>query len=149
MKRMDSVRTLLGGIGLVACTAALGVAATAAAGDVQKVPTTVEMFGAEPADSPPPRAGDPRLSATFRFYGRVTADAQKCAKLRKLYLFDRRTGPDARIGTGYSDTLGYWSINASSTRIEDGVVYAKAPKARRGRNTVCKAARSQNLVLTR
>ena len=149
MRRMKSVQTLLGGIGLVACTAALGGAATDSAGGVQKVPTAVEIFGAEPADSPPPRVSDPRLSATFRFYGRVTADAQKCAKLRKLYLFDRRGGPDAKIGTGYSDTLGYWSINASSTRVEDGVVYAKAPKARRGRNTICEADRSPNLVLTR
>jgi hypothetical protein len=72
-----------------------------------------------------------------RYPGRVTAGKKKCARLRKLGLFEKRDGPDFKLGTSFSDTLGYWSINSSSENLDTATVYAKAPKAKRG-NVLCK-----------
>jgi hypothetical protein len=136
---------------LTAAAVALGLtlavlAAPASAGQVQQVPTTVAIYGAETSDTPPkPRA---RLLFTdLRFYGRVTAGRKRCARLRKVDLFEKRDGSDLELGTGFSDSLGYWSINSSSENLDTGRVYAKAPKAKRG-NLICKPDRSAILVLT-
>lgn len=140
MRKLKTV-ALIGGLALAA------LAAPASAGQVQQVTTQVQLYDAVPADQPPPRAHR-RLFAYYRFYGKVLAGKQKCARLRRLDLFEKRDGPDFKLGTGSSDSNGFWSITASSKDFATGTFYAKAPKAKRGARTVCKADRSPNLIIT-
>ena len=137
---------------LTAAALALGLTlavltAPASAGQAQRVPTTVEIWGAQIGDSPNPAPRARRLANNYRFYGAVASTRKKCSHLRKLDLFEKRDGPDFKLGSGFSDSSGYWSINTSSENLETGVAYAKAPKAKRG-NVICKPDRSPNLVLT-
>ena len=126
----------------------LAAVTSASAGQTHRVPTDVRIYGAAPADGPgpPPRAAR-RLSAIYRFYGQVFAGRAKCTKLRKINLYEKRDGRDFKLGSGFTDTLGRWSVNADSGQFEGATFYAKAPKAKRG-NVICKADRSPNLTLT-
>ena len=116
-----------------------------ARGQTQRVTTTVELWGAGPTDPTPVRAH--RRSVThYRFYGRIFSAQAKCTKLRRLTLYNALPGEDRKLETGASDTLGYFSINVDTLDLDSGTVYAKAPKAKRGR-TVCKGDRSENITL--
>ncbi len=132
---------VVGAIAVGLALAALAVPATA--GQVERVTTTVETWGANLSDEPDTLL---RGNGDARVYGRVVADKPTCAKLRKLSIFGERDGADLRLGTGYSDSLGYWSINAHITDIT-AEVYAIAPKAKRGKRTVCKADRSPAIAI--
>jgi len=76
------------------------------------VPTSIEVWGAQVADAPPERGTKP----DFRVYGRVFSPRAKCTRLRRIDLFNVRDGSKIKIGSGFSDTQGRWSINASKGR---------------------------------
>jgi hypothetical protein len=119
------------------------LALPASAGQVQKVSTQVEIWGADGPDEPPARA---RGGFQARFYGRVFADKAKCKKFRRVDLFGDMDGDDIRIGTGFSDNLGYWSITAPVFETDNGF-YATASKEKRGKRTLCKSDRSPTILI--
>ena len=127
---------------VVLSAAAAALALPAAAGQVDRVPTSIEVWGAQVADAPPERGTEP----DFRVYGRVFSPRAKCTRLRRIDLFTVRDGSKIKIGSGFSDTQGRWSINASKGAFQTSVVYAKTPKLRRGK-IVCKADRSPNFEI--
>ena len=133
------MRKLAIGALALGCVAAMTVPALA--GDTPRASTQVTVYGAGAPDSrSKPR---PRLTSGFRVYGKTSSSRPKCAKLRRIDLYESRPGRDPKLGSGYTDTLRYWSIHVLSSRIETGEVYAKAPRTRRG-GVVCSAGRSAN-----
>jgi hypothetical protein len=118
------------------------LAAPASAGQVQRVTTAVLIFNADYADAPPGEDDFDRA----RVYGKVEAGKAKCAKFRGVTAFaTREKGPDVRLGPTRTDGLGYWSVHTPFANVNFGELYAKAPRVKRGKRTVCKADRSPNI----
>ena len=81
---------------VVLSAAAAALALPAAAGQVDRVPTSIEVWGAQVADAPPERGTEP----DFRVYGRVFSPRAKCTRLRRIDLFTVRDGSKIKIGSG-------------------------------------------------
>jgi hypothetical protein len=126
-------------VGVIGAT----LAAPASAGQVQRVPTQVRFYDVVPADAPPTA----RLVDDVRAYGKILAGKPKCANLRRLSVYDVREGRDVRLGTGFSDTSGYWSINFSLGDFDGGAVYARARRTKRGKNTMCEGDPSPTVAI--
>jgi hypothetical protein len=114
------------------------------AAGVRRVPTEVLTYGAEYADAPPGEDDFERARA----FGKVEAGKPTCARFRKLSAYmDLEAGPDVLLGTAYTDSRGYWSVTTPFENVKFGELFAKAPKAKRGKRIVCKADRSPNVQI--
>ena len=83
------------------------------------------------------------------FSGEVASARDRCVKHRQVVVRERLEGPDALVGTDFTNMDGDWEVQAES--VEPGTYYAKAKRKVLLRSDshlhVCKAAVSDDLTV--
>jgi hypothetical protein len=81
------------------------------------------------------------------FSGKVVSVKTRCERHRKVNVRRRLEGPDALVGTAFTDRDGHWEVHPAST--PTGTYYAKATRKVLRHNSdhlhVCKPETSNDL----
>jgi len=84
------------------------------------------------------------------YHGKVKADAPKCVRNRRVVLFERRSGPDRKVGTDRTNRRGRWKVKVAVDELEpQDRFYAKARRKLNivsGDGYVCRADRSKTVT---
>jgi hypothetical protein len=121
----------------LAAVAALAAVVTPSASARVRYATTVQITSVKkPAGSP------------MEFRGDVSSSKGKCARNRKVLVFQNVEGPSIRVGSDFADTGGGWFLSVALNPASGDVFYARAPRRQIGDGKTCKAARSSDYTFT-
>ena len=123
-------RRLRGAIGTMALIAALGLCGGTAIATVEKFDTRTTIGVAVPL-----------------YHGKVKSDFQRCMRNRRVALFERRQGPDRKVGGDRTNRRGRWEVRVPLDELEpQDQFYAKARRKLHivsGDGYVCRGDRSR------
>jgi len=81
------------------------------------------------------------------YHGKVKADVPQCVRNRRVRLFERTPGPDAKVGGDRTNTRGRWVVKVPVDELEpQDRFYAKARRKLNivsGEGYVCRGDRSR------
>jgi hypothetical protein len=114
----------------LALAASLALAAGVALGQVQKYDSKTTIAIAVPL-----------------YHGKVKADIPQCVRNRRVELFERRSGPDRKVGSDRTNKRGRWVVKVPLDELEpQDRFYAKARRKLKivsGEGYVCRGDRSR------
>jgi hypothetical protein len=84
----------------------------------------------------------------MKFRGDVSSSKGKCARNRKVQVFQNVAGPSIRVGSDFTDGGGQWFLSVNLNPANGDVFYARAPRKQIGDGKICKAARSSDYTFT-
>ena len=113
------------------------------------------LAGAATASANGDRAGtsvvaDSRVTISIAvplYHGKVKSEAPKCVRGRRVTLFERRPGPDRKVGRGRTNRRGRWVVKVPLDELEpQDRFYAKVGRKLNivsGEGYVCRGDRSR------
>jgi len=116
-----------------ALIAALGLSAGTALAEVEKFDSRTTIGIAVPL-----------------YHGKVKSEARQCVRNRRVVLFERREGPDAKVGSDRTNRRGKWKVKVPVADLEpQDRFYAKARRKLNivsGDGYVCRGDRSKTVT---
>jgi hypothetical protein len=81
------------------------------------------------------------------YHGKVQSEAPKCVRGRRVTLFERRSGPDRKVGRDRTNRRGRWTVKVPPDELEpQDRFYAKVSRKLNivsGEGYVCRGDRSR------